>query len=181
MPLVGVSAFIDLGGLVQIIDNKYRLFGVINLIDLVVVIAVLAGAFAVYRVLSPSAPTAVTKDTKAITYQVFCPSLRNFSADQIKIGDSIAKTTGKSIGKVTAVRVVPSPGETLDYLTKKAVPYESTYVSDVYITVVAQGQPSPTGVTVGDLQIHSNQPMPVMTSTFQCDTANITDLKIAGE
>jgi hypothetical protein len=166
---------------VKVIDSKYRLFGVINLIDLVVVFAVLAGAYGVYRFLSPASPTAVTKETTPITYTVLCPSVRNVAADQIKIGDSIAKTTGKSIGKVTAVKVVPAKGEAWDSTLHKVMPFESTYVSDVYITVVAKGQPTATGVTVGDIQIHSNQPMPIMTSTFQCDTANIADLKIAGE
>ena len=181
MPPEGVSAFITLGGLVQIIDNKYRLFGVVNLIDLVVVFAVLAGGFAVYRVLSPTTPVAVTKDTKAITYTVFCPAVRNATADQIKVGDQIYKTTGKSIGKVTAVKIVPTPGDVLDPATGKIVGYQSTFATDVYITAVAQGQPTATGVTVGDIQLHGNQPMPIMTSTFQCDTANIADLKIAGE
>ena len=166
----------------QIIDNKYRLFGVVNLIDLVVVFAVLAGGFAVYRVLAPTSPSVtVTKDTKAITYTVFCPAVRNVTASQVKVGDLIYKTTGKSIGKVTAVKVVPTPGEVWDPIARKILPYQSTYLSDVYITAVAQGQPTGTGVTVGDIQLHGNQPMPIMTSTFQCDTANIADLKIAGE
>ena len=165
----------------QIIDNKYRLFGVVNLIDLVVVFAVLAGGFAVYRVLSPTTPVAVTKDTKAITFTVFCPAARNVDASQIEVGDLIYKTTGKSIGKVTAVKIVPSPGDVWDPTTGKIVGYQSSFATDVYITVVAQGQPTSTGVTVGDIQLHGNQPMPIMTSTFQCDTANIADLKIAGE
>ena len=165
----------------QIIDNNYRLFGVVNLIDLVVVFAVLAGGFAVYRVLSPTSPVTVAKDTKAITYTVFCPAVRNVTASQIKVGDQIYKTTGKSIGKVSAVKVVPTPGEVWDPIIRKIIPYQSSYLSDVYITAVAQGQPTATGVTVGDIQLHGNQPMPIMTSTFQCDTANIADLTIAGE
>lgn len=165
----------------QIIDNKYRLFGVINLIDLVVVLAVLAGGYAVYRVLSPTSPVATVKGMKTVEYEIVCPSTRNIDASEIKIGDTISKTTGKAIGKVTAVRIVPTPSEVWDQAIRKVVPYQSTVFSDVYISCTAQGQPTATGITVGDIQLHANQPMPVFTSTFQCDTANIGKLKIVGE
>lgn len=172
----------SLGGHVQIIDNKYRLFGVINLIDLAVVVAVLAGGFAVYKVLTPSAlPTVGSGNTKTVQYVFLCPQMRTFTPAQIKIGDLLYKTTGKAIGKVTAVKLVPTTGEVYDPVSRKMVQYGSTVITDVYVTVVGQGQPTPTGVAVSDLLLHANQPMPIMTSTFESDTALIADMKIEGE
>jgi len=172
-----------LGGHVQIIDNKYRLFGVINLIDLAVVIALIAGGFAVYKVLKPSTvpTTGGSSNTKTVNYVFYCPQLRNFAPSQIKIGDQVFKTSGKVIGKVTAVRSVATPMDVYDLPTQAMKPSGSAIATDVYVTVVGQGQPLPTGVAVSDLLLHANQPVPIMTSTFESDGAIVADMKIAGE
>ena len=169
----------------QIIDNKYRLFGVINLIDLAVVIALLAGGFAVYKVLAPNpSPTAGSggsSNLKTATFVFYCPTLRNFAPSQIKVGDLVYKTSGKAIGKVTAVRAIPTPGDAWDIAARKITRYDSTVATDAYITVVGQGEPTSTGFAVSDLLIHINQPFPIMTSTFESDGAIVADMKIAGE
>ena len=163
-------------------DTKYRLFGVINVIDLVVILAVLVGGFAVYRVLSPKASSGTSGADKDITVDVVCPAMRGIVADNIHVGDAIMKnTSGKPFGTVTAVRVVPSQSEAWDYNLHKIVPFESTVVSDVIISVAAKGQVTANGVVVGDIALHSGQPFPVMTSTFDCDTAYLTNLKISGK
>lgn len=162
-------------------DSKYRLFGVINIIDLVVVLAILVGGYAVYRVLAPRVSGGKGGAGTDITFQVFCPTTRYVTADQIHLGDAIYKTSGQQIGTVTSVEVTASPGEAWDSNLHKVVQYRSTYVSDVIIGVKAKGQPTSTGVAVGTVLIHSNVPMPVMTSTFDCDTANLLNLKISGQ
>jgi hypothetical protein len=167
---------------VKFFDSKYRIFGVVNVIDLVVILAVLVGAFAVYRVLSPKVSGGKGSDDKTITVDVVCPSMRFVSADQVHVGDSISKnTTGKPFGTVTAVRVVPSAGEVWDTNLHKLVPYQSTIVSDVIISVTGTGTTTPNGVVIGDLTLHSGQPLPVMTSTFDCDTAFLANMKIDGK
>lgn len=163
-------------------DTKYRLFGVINIIDLVVILAILVGAFAVYRVLAPRVSGGKGAADKDITVDVICPSMRNIAADNIHIGDAITKnTSGKPFGTVTAVRVVPSSSEAWDYNLHKIVPFQSTVVSDVIISVAAKGEVTANGVVVGDIALHSGQPFPVMTSTFDCDTAFLANLKINGK
>ena len=164
----------------QLIDDKYRLFGVINLIDLVFVLAVFAGGYAVYHALAPTAPVAPPKATNTVNYDVFCPGTRNVDAGEIKVGDTISRTNGKVIGKVTAVRMVPTRSEIWDSTTQKAQLLVSTLRSDIYISCSARGRPTATGFAVGDVQLRGNQPMPVFTSTFQCDSATIANLKIIG-
>jgi hypothetical protein len=170
-----------LGGYVQIFDRKYRLFGVINLIDVLVIVAVLVAGFAVYRVLSRGKAATSTSAEKDITYTVMCPSLRGVSTDQIKIGDTVYKTTGKAIGKVTGVRSSPVPGDTWDPTTMSIKQYKSTVFKDIFIDVAGKGTPTASGVAVADIFLHGNQPMPIMTSTFECDTANIATLTIVGQ
>lgn len=165
----------------QVFDRKYRLFGVINLIDLAVVIAVLVAGFAVYRVLSPAPTETGTVVGKEARYTVLCPSVRGMTAEQVKVGDALYKATGKPIGKVTAVRMTPVRGEVWDPETKTINNYNSTILSDIWIDAVVTGTPTKTGLAVGDLLLHGGAPMPVMTSTFECDTASITSMTIDGQ
>jgi hypothetical protein len=168
---------------VQIIDRKYRLFGVINLIDLLVVIALVVGGLVVWRLLWGGSTTSVP-DAKLqnVEYTVLCSLVRNYSEGQIKVGDPVStKTSGKSIGTIVSVRSAPTPGDVLNPTTGKVQPYDSTFWTDVYIRVKAKGNPTSTGVSIADTQIRNNGVIPVVTPTFQCDTGIATDLKIGGE
>ena len=167
----------------QLFDKKYRLFGVINLIDLLVVIALIVGGLVVYKLLwggsEAAAPVAQLKD---VEYTLMCPSVRNYSEGQIRVGDPVStKTSGKSIGTVSSVTSNPSPGDVLNPQTGKVEPYHSTFSTDVYIKVKAKGDPTATGVSVGNTQIRNNELIQAVTPTFQCDVAVATGLKIGGE
>jgi len=169
---------------VKFFDTKYRLFGVVNIIDLVVVLAILAGAYAVYRVLAPKAESPKEAvNTADVTFDVVCPALRiGFSSpDQIHVGDTISKNEGKAIGTVTAVRAMPTPGVAWDTNTSKIVEYQSTLTQDLIISVKTTGQPTDNGVVVGEGILRSNEPMPVTTSTFECDTSYMANMKINGK
>jgi hypothetical protein len=175
------SIFPALEDYVQVFDKKYRLFGVINLIDLAVVIAVLIAGFAVYRVLSPAPTETGTAEGKEVRFTVLCPAIRGVTVQQIKIGDALYKTSGKPIGKVTAVRILPSQSEAWDTESGSIRPYDSTVFKDIWIDAVVTGIPTKTGVAVGDLLLHGGTPMPVMTSTFQCDAASVATMTIVGQ
>jgi hypothetical protein len=167
---------------VQVFDRQYKLFGVINLIDLVVLLAALVAGFAVYRVLAPEpTPTGVATGTE-VHYTVFCPQLRWVGPEQVKVGDAIYKATGGgALGKVEGVRATPTPSEAWSVKRDALVPYESSVYRDIWIDVVVKGKPTPTGVAVGEALLHGGMPMPVMTSTFQCDSSFIATLTIGGK
>ena len=167
----------------QIIDKKYRLFGVINVIDLLVVVALLVGGLVVYRLLwggtTAAVPTAKLKD---IEYTIYCNPMREYRDGQIRVGDPVStKTSGKTIGTVSAVTSRPTIGDVFNNNTNKIEQYNSTYSSDVFIKVKAKGEPTVTGVNIGDSQIRNQGLIAVVTPTFQFDTAIVTDLKIEGE
>jgi hypothetical protein len=176
-----ITMYPGFGGRVKFFDSKYRLFGVINIIDLVVIIALLAGGYAIYRVLAPKAAGGKGGAGTNATFTVVCPTTRFVTPDQIKVGDAIYKTTGQQIGTVASVEITPSPVETWDATTRKVVQFPSTIAQDVLISVATKGQPTSTGFAVGSVMIHSNVPMPVMTSTFDCDSAYLSQLKISGQ
>ena len=167
----------------QIIDKKYRLFGIINPIDLLVVVALIVGGAVVWKLLWGGSSSAVpVAELQDVEYTILCSSLRNYSEGQIKVGDPVStKTSGATIGTVASVQSAPTPGDAFNPVTGKIQPYESTYASDVYIKVKAKGDPTPTGVSVGNTQMRNNEIIQVVTPTFQCDTAIATDLKIGGE
>jgi len=166
---------------VQIFDRKYRLFGIINLIDLLVIIAVLVAAFAVYRLLSHNKQTATESGGTTADYTILVPGQRGITAEQVKVGDQVFKVTGKPIGTVKAVRLLPTPSEAFDPQSGTVKPYQSTVYSDVWIDVSVKGTPSQTGFAVGDITIHSGQSLPMMTSTFEGDNAIVTTLTIGGQ
>ena len=165
----------------KIFDTKYRLFGVINVIDLVVILAVLVGGFAVYRVLSPKSAGKGSAGQN-ITVDVVCPGMRDVAAGQIHIGDPIMKSTsGKPFGIVTAVKIDPSPSEAWDYSVHKVVPFQSTVLQEITISVSAKGQLTGTGVVVGDTSLHAGEPFPVATPTFDSETAFLANLRVNGK
>lgn len=166
----------------QIFDRKYRLFGIINLIDLLVVIAVLVAVFAVYRVLSHGKATSAASGNQDITFTLLCAGTRGVTAQQVKVGDTIYKaTTGAPIGTVKAVRQSPTPGEAWDVQTNSIKPYESTIYSDLWIDAVAKGTTTGTGFAIGSLMLHGGQPIPITTSTYECDSAQITTMTAVGQ
>ena len=165
----------------KIFDTKYRLFGVVNIIDLVVILAVLVGGFAIYRVLTPKAAGKGSAG-QDITVDVVCPAMRDVAAGQIHVGDPIMKSTsGKPFGTVTAVKIEPSPSEAWDYSLHKVVPFQSTMFEDITISVSTKGQLTDTGVVVGDTSLHAGAPFPVMTPTFDSETAFLANLRVNGK
>ena len=167
----------------QIFDRKYRLFGVINIIDLLVVIALVAGGLVVWKVLWGGGTSAVPAATlRDVEYTALCSAVRDYSEGQIKVGDPVStKTSGKVIGTIVSVRANPTPGDVFNTVTGKIERYESTFATDVYIMVKTKGDPTSTGVSVGDTQLRNNEIIQVVTPTFQADNAIVTNLKIGGE
>lgn len=167
----------------QIFDKKYRLFGVINIIDLLVVIALLVGGLVVYRLLWGGPTAAVpAANLRSVEYTILCSPLRNYKEGQIRVGDPVStRDSGESIGKVVSVTVNPTPGDIWSMEASNAITYDSTFFTDVFIKVKAEGELSATGISVGNTQIHSNEVLPIVTPTFQCDTAILSDFKIGGE
>ena len=167
----------------QIFDRKYRLFGVINIIDLLVVIALIVGGMVVYKLLwggnTSAAPATKLRD---VEYTLVSTSIRDYADGQIKVGDPVStKTSGASIGTIASVKSNPTPGDIFNPSTGKVEQYASTVASDIRVRVKSKGNPTATGVSVGNTQIRNNEIIQMVTPTFQNDLATVTDLTIGGE
>jgi hypothetical protein len=165
---------------VQIFDRKYRLFGIINPIDLLVVVALIVAGLVAWKLLWGGSNTAVpVAKLKDVEYTIVCASIREYAEGQIKVGDPVStKTSGASIGTIASVSSNPTPGDIFNPNSGKVERYESTVATDVRVRVKAKGNPTPTGVSVGNTQIRNNENIQMVTPTFQCDLGVATDLKI---
>jgi hypothetical protein len=168
---------------VQIFDRKYRLFGIINPIDLLVVVALIVAGLVAWKLLWGGSNTAVpVAQLKDVEYTIMCSPIRNYSQGMVRVGDPVStKTSGATIGTVVSIESSPTPGDVFNQKTGQIQGYHSTFFTDVYIRVKAKGDPTSTGVSVGNTQIRNNELIQAVTPTFQCDTAIVTALKFDGE
>jgi hypothetical protein len=161
---------------VKILDEKSRLFGIINPVDLLLVVVVLAVVVIVASVLfpnvSPTKPAA--KDVVKVT--ILAGGLRAYVPGSIRIGDPINRKTGGKMGKVVAIDAVPSTFEepTAAGTLKKAT---STVFTDLYVTIEGVGQINP-GVSafMGDEQVRTNQDIDFQAPTFEAVKAKVLEI-----
>jgi hypothetical protein len=158
---------------VKILDEKSRLFGIINPVDLLLVIAVIAVVLIVASVLFPSvSPTkSAPKDVVRIT--VLVGGIRAYVPGSIKVGDPVNRKTGGKMGKVVAIDAVPATFEepTAVGTLKKAT---SQIFTDLYITVEGTGQINPgASAFMGDEQVRTNQDIDIQAPTFEAMKARI--------
>ena len=98
----------------QIIDKKYRLFGVINVIDLLVVVALLVGGLVVYRLLWGGQLGGGSRcESEDVEYTILCSPLRNYKEGQIKVGDPGVDQGHRASpsARCVSVSTKPTPGD----------------------------------------------------------------------
>lgn len=90
----------------RLIDNKGRLFGIINVIDLLVLLIILAlGFFGVSRMGKGMVATTTIKEG-IVTYEI--TDIRQMTVDQIQVGDPIYHyDKGTYIGEIVNVEIEP--------------------------------------------------------------------------
>jgi len=164
---------------VKILDEKSRLFGIINPVDLLLVVAVIAALFIVASVLFPSVSPTKPASKDLIKVTILAGGIRGYVPGSIKVGDPINRKTGGKMGKVVAIDAVPATFEepTAAGTLRKVT---SSVFTDLYITIEGAGQINP-GVSafMGDEQLRSNQDIDVQAPTFEAVKARV--LEISGK
>ncbi len=91
----------------MIIDQKGKLFGIINIIDLLLIIVILAvGVFAFVKLGSGNV---ITNTNQKFIVKYYTEEVSTFCANQVKVGDYVIdEAKNLSLGKVTDVKVGPS-------------------------------------------------------------------------
>jgi len=142
----------------RILDDRKRLFGIVNPIDAIVIVAIIVGVAVVANVLFGVNPATVRTGhgSKTIEMVFLCPTVREFDPSLIGKGDKVTKLSGASVmGNVESVRSEQA------LLESPLVPsgpkvYKSAITTDVFVTVRGTGDISADGVFMGDEQIRVN-------------------------
>lgn len=150
----------------KLLDDKMRLFGLVNPVDILAVLLVLAVAAIGYTLLKGESPASPGEEG-TVEVVFVAQGIPAVQEDLVKVGDVAARTggTGK-MGKVAAVRFEPAVKEVTDASgTIKVV--KSEMLRDVYLTVRGTGAVTDTGVNLGDERIRVNQVFEVQMPRFQ--------------
>lgn len=164
-----------------LLDEKKRLFGVINPVDLLVIIGVVAVGVVIAGVLFGWGDEVTVAKTDPITYDIVCPNVADYTEGAIKAGDTISKLNTGPIGKVTAVKITPTILEAWDPVNAQRGEFKSAYLVNVIISVEGRGRSTVQGVVVGGATIRNNEVMPIITDRFESAASRVTNLKINAE
>jgi hypothetical protein len=121
----------------QIINEKGKLFGVINVLDLLFLVIIVLGLVIGYKYFSGSAVAGVQGN---VYFEVELKSVKQEFADKIKVGDEIKDSIkGYYLGKVSNITVSPEVSTNWDTVSETFVEKESPEDKTVLIEVLANG------------------------------------------
>ena len=94
----------------KILDEKGRLFGVINIVDVIVIILAIVIVCGVYVKFSHNERTSLmSANLLTVTYQMKVPAVRNGIADNLRAGDKLwDQENDVEIGTIKDVQVTPA-------------------------------------------------------------------------
>lgn len=130
----------------KIVDEKGKLFGLINLIDLLLIVVVVAGiAFAAVKFSDSSAIT--TGQTVSMSF--YTEEVSDFVAEKIKVGDALMDADRNvALGTVTDVKIEPG----ISWSTNSdGEPVKASREGFVSITITGEmiGEAFENGVIIG--------------------------------
>lgn len=147
----------------HIIDNKGRIFGLINIIDLLVILVILAVVTRFGTGIHQSSAGSQVKEIETVLY---VKEVKDATANVIKVGDTVKETkTNGVLGKVTDVEVKPS--ETLvETADGRIVVYPNPVLKDVYITVKGTGSVNENAIVLGSNEIRIGTSLQIKTNIY---------------
>jgi hypothetical protein len=159
---------------VRVLDDRHRLFGLINPFDLIVLLAIVVGAGAVANTLFGSSDTD-TGATEAVRFRLACGGIEGFDPAWIEPGDAVTVTGGGVIGTVVSVETTPTPVEVLDE-AGSAVVVPSALKETVSIEVEGQATRDGYSFVFSGVRLLNNVVYPVTIGAFACDKAQVRGL-----
>lgn len=147
----------------RIIDNKGRIFGLINIIDLLVILVILAVVARFGTKIHQSTAGSQVKEIEAVLY---VKEVKDATTNVIKVGDIVKETkTNGVLGKVTDVDVRPS--ETLvETADGRIVVYPNPVLKDVYITLRGTGSVNENAIVLGSNEIRIGTSLQIKTNIY---------------
>ena len=147
----------------SLIDNKGRVFGLINIIDLLVILLVVAvvGRFTLMQ--KQQSAGAVTRTIEVV---VHVKEVRDATCNVINEGDVVKETkTNAVLGKITNVKVVPSESivETAD---GRLVVAPNPVYKDIYLTIQGSGTAGDNAIVLGSNEIRVGTTLQLKTNMY---------------
>lgn len=159
----------------RFIDDKYRLFGLINPIDLAALVAVVLVGVVGFRVLFGTAEVVVESE-KPITITIVAKQVQNYDETFFEVGDPVRKKDGAAIGEFVSASSTPAKLEVVTD-TGEVRTVTSPNSEDVAITVSGKGRRTADGFLVGGGRLRVNMVLDFSTPGFEA-TGRVTDIAI---
>jgi hypothetical protein len=133
----------------KLIDEKGKVFGLINIIDLVILLViVLVAAGAAYKYTHKT----VQGEVKTVEFQVMVPCVRPELAKSVKVGDKMVKDNSYTPVTVKSVDIKPGLSVNLNAAGQKVIAYDP-YLKDVYVVNEGTVNISSATITMGGQEI----------------------------
>lgn len=159
----------------RLVDERYRLFGLINPVDLVVLFAILAVAAAAALLLF-GAPGKAEQKSATIEFDVLAVRLEEFNPSSLKVGEILTERTAGKLGEIVSIKVEPA---SLDVVKgDKLVWEQSAVLKNVRIRVRANALVTDAGYVVRGVAIRENTMVNVFTPGFEADHSYVTNVKL---
>lgn len=139
----------------KIIDEKGKLFGLVNIVDLLVLVAVLlviGGAAYKFKAHDSGGEGA----TKTVSVTVLAPALRPEMLTNIKVGDKMVSGTSYTDVAIKDIKIKPAFMVTTDSAGRR-VEATDPYLKDLIVTVEGKTVISGGTINLGGQEIRSNK------------------------
>ena len=160
----------------RVLDEKNRLFGVINPVDLIVLVAIVAALLVAASFLLSSKQLPGAPKLHDIEYTLVVPSVVDFKSDYVVKGDTVSRLGSGVIGTVQSVSSAPSSFEAMRADGTRSN-YVSAIYSDITITVKGKGEVTPLGFILGGITLRNNTRLSIGTARFEGTNSVIRSMK----
>jgi len=134
---------------VKLLDDKGKVFGLVNIVDLIIVLAILLVATGAYYRFSHQGAAGKTVN---VEFEVMLQHIRPDLAQAIKVGDKMV--SGSSYTNVTVKDVQIKPGYSINVDARgQRVESIDPYLKDVYVTNTGTTTLSSATITMGGQDI----------------------------
>lgn len=151
----------------RVLDDKGRLFGVVNIIDLVLVIALIAVAMAGVSLVTNRAPTTVVaRADKNIAYDMVVRQIRPEQVGYLRVGDVVKRhLTQGIVGTIAHTEVSVAESIGIDSEGRQKISL-SPRDKDVFLTIEATGRAGKDIIAVGNEVIKVGDKFDIDTRMF---------------
>ncbi len=138
----------------KLIDDKGKLFGLINIIDLLVILAVLLVAGGAYYKLKMQ--NSGQGAAKTVTVTVIAPGIRPEMLTNVKVGDKMVSGDSFTNFVIKKVEIKPAYMISVDSAGQRVASYDP-YLKDMFVTLEGKTVISGGTIRLGGQDIKSNK------------------------